>query len=329
MTKRILLAGVMTLVSSAAFGQTPSGPGAGAPVTEPGHELNVSLQHYDYTEPGDLNISIHGPKVGAEYTGTFASNSPQHWFAQVNLRATGGRAAYDGWCQPWQITPSSTSPNGYRLTLGSASPCSETGDADWYAEGRVLAGKDFVGQTWGVSPFAGVGLRYLSNGTTGNPGFRTDNYFYVPLGLTVRAKTSSDRVLGLTLEYDHLIRGWQHTHDSKLGGGVVPATATAPSFTLANFTDFAFDQRSGACTDSPGTCSAGFALRASASYQMTRRWSIEPYYMRWRVSSSPVSSGSVDFTVNSVTVRQQLHAFEPLNMTNELGVKIGVRFGRR
>ncbi len=97
MTRRILLAGVMALMSSVTFGQTPTGPGAGAPVTQPGHELNVSVQHYDYTEPGDLNISIHGPKFGGEYTGTFTLNSQRHRFAQVNLRATGGSAAYDGW----------------------------------------------------------------------------------------------------------------------------------------------------------------------------------------------------------------------------------------
>lgn len=317
MTRRILLAGVMTLMSSVAFGQTPTGPGAGAPVTQPGHELNVSLQHYDYTEPGDLNISIHGPKFGGEYTGTFALNSRPHWFAQVNLRATVGNTAYDGWCLPWQITPSSTSPNGYRLTLGSASPCSETGDADWYAEGRMLAGKDFVGHTWGVSPFAGVGLRHLSNGTTGTPDFRTDEYLYLPLGMTVRTQASTNHVLGFTVEYDRLLRGWQTTRDSKLGGGVVPATTTAPSFTLGDFTDFSFDQH------------VGWALRASTSYQVTRRWSIEPYYVRWRVNPSSTTAGSVAFTVNSVTARQPLNAFEPLNMTNELGVKIGVRFGGR
>jgi len=317
MTRRILFVGVMTLMSSVAFGQTSAGPGAGAPVTQPGHELNVSFQHYDYTEPGNLNISIHAPKFGAEYTGTFALSSQRHWFAQVNLRATGATAAYDGWCMPWQITPSNASPNGYRLTLGTASPCSESGDRDWYADGRVLAGKDFVGRTWGVSPFAGVGLRHLSNGTTGNPGFRTDEYLYLPLGMTVRTQASTGHVLGFTVEYDQLLRGWQKTRDSKLGGGVVPATAAAPSFTLGDFTDFSFDQHT------------GWALRASASYQVTRQWSIEPYYVRWRVSSSPVSSGSVAFTVNSVTARQQLNAFEPLNMTNEFGVKIGLRFGQR
>src|SRR5512140_1484709 len=111
MTRRILLAGVMTLTSSVAFGQTATGASAAVPATQPGHELNVSLQHYDYTEPGNLNISIHGPKFGGEYTGTFALNSQRHWFAQVNLRATGATAAYDGWCMPWQITPSSASPN--------------------------------------------------------------------------------------------------------------------------------------------------------------------------------------------------------------------------
>ena len=48
--------------------------------------------------------------------------------------------------------PDSTSPNGYALDVGDASPCSESGDKDWYVEARGLVGKDFIGHTWGVSP---------------------------------------------------------------------------------------------------------------------------------------------------------------------------------
>lgn len=306
--RSLAVAGVLLLASSAAFAQTP------VLTTRMGHEVNVSVQHYNYEEPDDVDISIHGPKFGVEYTGTFALSRARRWFAQVNLRGTGVTAAYDGWCRPWQIKPNSSSPNGYQLTLGTKFACSETGDADWYAEGRALTGKDFVGQRWAIAPFAGVGFRHLSNGTSGMANYRTEQYLYVPVGATVRTAVAR-RVLGVTVEYDHLLHGWNTTRNSLFGSGTVPATSTTPEFTLGDFSDVSFDQH------------GGWALRASASYALSRSWSIEPYYTHWRVDDSPVSEGSVTFVVNSIAARQTFGYYEPHNFTNEFGVKIGWRFG--
>lgn len=317
MTRSFALASLMTVAASVAFAQTAPGTSAAVLTTRPGHELNISVQHYNYTEPDDVDISIHGPKFGGEYTGTMSISPRRRWFAQFNVRGTGAIARYDGWCRPWQIAPSSTSANGYRLTLGTRSPCSETGDADWYVDGRALLGKDLIGHTWAISPFVGVGARHLSNGTTGNFNYRTQEYLYVPVGVTVRTTAVAGHVLGVTMEYDRLVRGWNTTRNSLLGGGTVPATATTPAFSIGDFTNLSFTQRTGS------------ALRASASYQLSRSWSIAPYYVRWRVADSPVSTGSVAYTVNAITVRQTLGYYEPHNFTDEFGVKIGLRLGRR
>jgi hypothetical protein len=99
-----------------------------------------------------------------------------------------------------------------------------------------------------------------------------------------------------------------------LGGGDVPATPIAPAFTIEGFSDISFDQHS------------GWALRASAKYQMTRQWSVEPEYIHWNVSASPVNHETATFTVNGITVRQQLGAYEPLNRTNEFIGRLGFRF---
>lgn len=318
MTRSLVLAGLMVLTSaSLALAQAQTGTSADPLATRIGNELNVSVQHYGYTEPMDIDVTMHGPKFGGEYTGTFALSQRRRWFAQFNVRATGATVRYDGACRPWLIVPSSTSANGYRLTLGTSSPCSESGDADWYADGRALTGKDLVGSTWGVSPFAGIGFRHLSNGTTGNANFRTEEYLYVPLGVTLRTAPAEGHVLRFTAEYDHLLRGWNTTRDSLLGGGTVPATSTTPAFTIGDFTDFSFEQH------------GGYGLRASASYQLSRSWSIEPYYTRWHVNDSSATAGSVAYAVNAITVRQTLNAYEPVNFTNEYGVKIGVHLGRR
>lgn len=309
-THVVLLAGVLVFVSSSVFAQTSPSHLA----TPVGSELSVSFGGYNYVEPEDLSISIHGAKLGGEYTGTFWVNKQHHWFAQGNFRGIFGNTKYDGWCSPYLLTPDSTSPNGYLLDIGDASPCSESGDSDWYVETRGLIGKDFIGRKLAWSPYAGVGFRHLSNGTTGTPGYRKDDYLYLPLGITARTEVGSHHELSFNFEFGPLLRGWQNTYDSALGGGDVPATDTAPAFTINGFSDLAFSQHS------------GWTLRTSAKYQMNKSWLIEPYYIRWNVTSSPDSTGTATFTVLGITAMEQFGAFEPKNFTNEFGVKLGFRF---
>ena len=326
--KILCLAGVIALISSQAFAQTPDSiptrlaqPHGAAAVdaslaTPTEHEVDVSVGSYTYIEPGAQSISIHGVKVAGEYTATLSLNKRRHWFAQTDVRGTIGNVSYTGWCSPFLITPTSASPNGYELAVGDPSPCSETGDKDWYLEARALAGKDLIGQRWALSPYTGLGLRHLSNGTTGTAGYRTDDYLYLPVGITARTNVASHTAVSFNLEFDLLIQGWQKTRDSELGGGDVPATMTAPAFTIDGFTDISFSQP------------IGWALRASAKYQVTKHWSVEPYYVHWNVSASPVNYETATFTVNHVTAREQLGAYEPLNATHEFGVKWGFHFLR-
>ena len=181
-------------------------------------------------------------------------------------------------------------------------------------EARALVGKDFIGHTWGWSPDIGLGVRHLSNGTTGVAGYRTDTYLYLPFRLTAHTKVGSQSALSFNVEYDLLVHGWQKTRDSELGGGDVPATPTAPGFTIDGFSDISFAQH------------GGWALRAGAKYPVSRHWSVEPSYIRWNVSASPVNYETVAFTVNGVTAQEQLGAYEPVNATNEFVVKLGFHF---
>ena len=48
--------------------------------------MNFDVGGYDYAEPGDTSISIHGPKFGGGYTGTVSLNRGQHWFLQTGAR---------------------------------------------------------------------------------------------------------------------------------------------------------------------------------------------------------------------------------------------------
>jgi hypothetical protein len=306
--KILFATGALALIASQAFAQ-PAESGLATPT---GHDVSVAIAHYDYREPGAQAISIHGAKFVAGYTGTLSLSRQHHWFLQGDARGTVGNVTYNGWCSPFYIAPNADSPNGYELNIGDPSPCNESGDQDWYLEGRALVGKDLIGQRWAWSPYSGVGLRHLSNGTTGVSGYRTDDYLYAPFGIT--ARTGAHGLLSLNLEYDLLLHGWQTTRDSALGGGEVPATPTAPAFTIDGFTDISFSQ------------TKGWALRASGKYAITRRWSVEPYYIHWTITSSPVNYETVAFTVNGITAHEQLGAYEPNNNTNEFGLKLGFHF---
>jgi hypothetical protein len=309
LVKILCLAGIAALVSPLAFAQTDA-----SLATPTGHDVNVSVGGYTYTEPGAQSISIHGVKIGAEYTVTLPLSKRHHWFARADVRGTFGNVTYTGWCSPFVITPNHASPNGYKLDFGDASPCGETGDRDWYLETRVLTGNDLIGRTWAWSPYGGLGVRHLSNGTTGAAGYRTDEYLYLPVGMTARTRVASHGALSLNLEFDRLLHGWQKTRGSKLGGGDVPATTTAPAFTIDGFTDVSFSQP------------RGWALRASAKYQVTRHWSLEPSYVHWNVGASPVNDQTFTFTVNHVTARERIGFYEPLNTTDEFAVKWGFHF---
>jgi hypothetical protein len=304
---QLLIVGSVAFISFPVFAQT-------SPSTPTGHEVNFAVSGYDYVEPGDTSISIHGAKFGGGYTGALPLNASRHWFLHAQAQGLYGSTAYDGWCSPFQIRPNSNSPNGYALGLGERSACSQSGDRDWYVEGRALVARDFMGRKWGWSPAVGLGIRHLSNGINGIAGYRTDDYLYVPVGITARTSVASRRALSFHVEYDYLLHGWQNTHDSKRGGGDVPATPVAPAFSVDGFSDISFDQHS------------GWALRAGAKYEITSRWSVAPEYIHWNVGASTVNYETATFTVNGITARQQLGFYEPLNTTDEFVVKLGFRF---
>ena len=86
--KALLLAGVLTLLASGAFGQTPDSKLE----TPPGHDVSAGVTSYTYREPqGDQPISISGAKFVTDYNGTFALDRRRHWFAQAQARATIGQ----------------------------------------------------------------------------------------------------------------------------------------------------------------------------------------------------------------------------------------------
>jgi hypothetical protein len=96
--KTLLVPVLIASIPPGAFPQTS--PVDASLATQAGHEVNFGVGGYDYVEPGDTSISIHGPRFEGGYTGTLPLNPRRHWFLQIDARGLAGNTTYDGWCSP-------------------------------------------------------------------------------------------------------------------------------------------------------------------------------------------------------------------------------------
>ena len=195
--KPILAGAALSLaISCAAIAGTSPGPDPLA--TRRGFEVGGQIAHYHYEEPDFAKfIGNRGGIVGA-YT------FPRRWnrvFFKVDGRGSYGALKYQG---------------------------SGTQDSvpDLIIETRGVAGMDFpVGSGVSLSPYLGVGYRYLYNDSRGYTstnaaGYqRYSNYLYMPVGVTMRFDLGNRWVLAPTGEADIFIRGKQRSQlsDANLG----------------------------------------------------------------------------------------------------------------
>lgn len=190
------------------------------------------------------------------------------------------------------------------IFTGETIPATHEGEDDILLEGRLLAGHDFILDKYdygnfSLSPYAGIGIRFLynygsgadSNGVLGYK--RYSHYLYVPLGLTQRFRVTDNSRIALNGEYDHLIKGWQ---ESQLGDFQPGAE------TLSN------DQET------------GFGIKASAMYEQSS-WSVGPFFNYWNINQS--KRACARYTSTSL-----LCGTEPHNQTIEYGLQIRYRLGR-
>jgi len=248
---------------------TPMAFAQSAPLaTRTGNEIGLTVSGYKYTEPGLMQIKA--TKIGFDYSGTYAfgtewPNRSDGWFVRGDARYATGKGDY------------SSSISGSLNDL-----------PDWYYEVRGLIGKDFHYGSYTLSPYAGLGYRYLFNDlrgttTTGARGYRRESHYTtLPIGVTHKMSLANQAQLLTTVELSYLIRGRQ---DSKLSDSN-PATA-----------DVDLKQR------------RGYGLRMAAMYRFDK-WSVGPALVMWRIKDSDMSN----------------LVFEPRNNTNEFMIKGAYHF---
>lgn len=264
MSKARITAAILGVMAPVVSAQT-SEPAA-VPLTPRGWEVGGQLSNYRFEEP-EQGVRIRGPRAGVTGAFTFAGASP--WFFRIDGRYAYGALDYEG------------SGTADRLP-------------DWILETRGILGRDFLARSRAsVSPFAGLGYRYLYNdlrGTTstGAVGYqRVSSYFYLPLGITARFALGGSWVIAPTVEYDFFIRGEQVSYLSDTGLGYADANNSQDD---------------------------GYGYRISLMAEKGA-WAIGPWMQYWSIEES-----------DTVPVGLGTSVFEPRNQTREYGLDLKYRF---
>lgn len=226
-----------------------------------GHSLGFTFSYYSYKEPNLM--ALKGFLAGVDYTATVPFS--KGFFFKGDVRFATGRHKY----------------SSQRTGTHNNNPT-------YYIEMRPLAGKDFILSTQSISPFIGLGYRFLhhdgygTRSSTGHFGYhRTNTMIYIPVGLTHRVALNESSKIQTTIEYNHMVYGRQY---------------------------------SGVDTDNSGkgiyhNQNKGFGARFSTQYHQNK-WSIGPYVTYWNVAKSDVQKGFI----------------EPKNNTIEAGLKVEYTF---
>ncbi len=270
---RKILAIVALLFSSSSAAIAQKSPEPNPLATRRGFEVGGQLAHYHYEEP---NIAqFNGNRGGLVGAYTF----PARWnrvFFRVDGRASYGLLKYQG--------------SGTRNNV-----------PDSIFETRVVAGLDFFpGSRVSLSPYFGLGYRYLYNDSRGYTqsggqtfaGYRRySNYLYLPLGLTMRIGIEDGWVLVPTVEADVFLQGTQVTKLSDTGLGYIDVTNRQDK---------------------------GVGHRVSLMFEKNW-WTFGVWTHYWNIKDSDVQFAGV---VNGVRVG----GFEPANWTRESGIEFRYRF---
>lgn len=262
MKRAVLFAAVLAAATPAALAQTTSDD---ARLTRRGWEVGAQAAHYHYEEPDFMKLT--GNRGGA--VGAYTFTDWRHWFSRIDGRISYGKLKYEG---------SGT----------------QTDVPDWIGEIRAVAGKDFLlGTSFALSPYAGLGYRYLYDdlrgySSTGAAGYRRySNYLYAPVGLTLRINTAGRFVIAPSIEYDAFLQGRQVSRLSDTG--------------IAGVQDISNEQ------------SKGWGYRANLMFEQDH-WAFGPWLHYWSIKDSDVQCGGM------------VCGLEPANWTREWGAEFRYRF---
>ena len=281
--KKIFLAAAIALIITPALGSDMS--------------LSVKGGYFHYSEP-DVGISYSGLVSGLQ--GDFRKSFPA-FSLKLRSEFMSGRLSYDG-----QL-------NTHQMADGSAQVSENSGaaisyDADlWYSDSVALLGKSFSKKKYRITPYAGLGYRYLNNPENSSVPYdysRQVSYLYLPLALEIEKTGSPEYSWGLVGEIDILLHGSAKADISDASD---------------NYNNLEFDQSLGGAVKV-----AGFYNRQLLGLSV----SVKPFIDVWFVDSSDTDVLTYDGT--RVLVRSADGSYgdycEPANVTMTAGLQLDVMF---
>ena len=197
--------------------------------------------------------------------------------ATFELRYLSGKVDYDGF-------------------LLDGTPHKNSGEKDWYIEGRITFGQTYdLGEKFELWPYMGFGYRYLVNdGTVVDDASykRISHYWYVPIGLKLSKGFSEKFSITFNGEFDWLMVGKQQS-----------------------------DILTSGYLDNCQTEGLGLRFGIKAEVQLNEQvgFFLEPYYRMWKIQNSVKEyvfipgEGWAQF-------------YEPFNITKEAGIRAGFYF---
>jgi hypothetical protein len=176
-------------------------------------------------------------------------------------------------------------------------PLSISGIPNYMWEFRGLVGYDFNARPVVISPYLGLGYRWLQDNAQEKSasGYRREsNYFYIPIGVEALVVLGNGWSVGANVEYDVFVWGKQKSYLSDFSAG---------------FSDAENDQ------------SSGYGVRGSISIAKKGEkvgFMIEPYIKYWNIKESDVDRVTFYGTPRFVV--------EPDNNSTEIGCRFAVTF---
>jgi len=253
----------LMLLGALGVAQAQTAPPADPLSTRPGWETGLQASRYRYEEPDFAKLTGNRAGLSAAYT-----EVDGRAFGRFEARYSYGSLTYQG--------------SGTQNDV-----------PDHIFELRAIGGADYrPGERVSLSPFAGLGYRYLYDDlrgydVVGNVAYfgyrRYSQYLYLPLGLTARLSAGRGWVLAPTVEYDVFLRGRQQSKLSDTG--------------FAGAQDITNEQRHGR------GWRASFMIEAG-------HLTFGPWVDYWSIKDSEVSNGF----------------FEPASRTREAGIEVRYRF---
>ena len=232
----------------------------------------AEVSDYKYKEPGLMKYTGTMYGVTVEYlnnggVGHIKRTIPVQLRARVNYMQ--GKLKYDG-------------------AYWSGEPLKFSGEKQYFVDTIFAGGLEArVSEKFSVSPYMGLGYRYLLDQGNGHPDAykREQTYYYLPIGADLKISPATTWRVSFNTEFDILLRGENRSDGHK------------------------FRQNS------------GYGLRASAKVEKNLQSVgifVEPFYRYWNISKSDSKYGYDGGVWYSI--------YEPKNNTQELGLRVGVTF---